>query len=130
MKTKQWIIRKTMAVIAACPYTIVGRRLFSQKGPTERSCAQLTADQEIQIAQRVKLGRNIALIGVFCPFFWMALFSGATRDFILFNAIHSGIVIAIGCLILAKGRMDLKRYKESKKSILTQTGEVQAKRIK
>ncbi len=69
-------------------------------------------DVERNIVGRMKMGRNIALIGVFCPFFWIAVFSGATGQTLYANAIHSGIVIVIGLAILATYRLRLARYRK------------------
>ena len=38
------------------------------------------------------------LIGIFCPFFWFAFLSGAQGNDLMFNAVHSGIVILF-CLL-------------------------------
>jgi len=53
-----------------------------------------------KLSEQTKSGRNIALLGFFCPFFWFSLFSGADASTILFNAIHSGIVFLIGVVIM------------------------------
>jgi hypothetical protein len=56
-----------------------------------------------QLSEQVKAGRNIALLGFFCPFFWFALFSGANASTIALHAAHSGIVFLIGIGILVIG---------------------------
>ena len=114
MKIRERILKVTNDIITACPYAIVGRNILRNKESIELKGGHIATSQEQQILQKVKLGRNIALIGVFCPFFWMALFSGASRDVVYFNAMHSGIVIAIGYVILIKGRIDLIRLKKTK----------------
>ena len=48
----------------------------------------------------ITLGRNIALIGFFCPIFWISLIMGAEESTIVFNLIHSGIVFGIGLLVM------------------------------
>jgi len=53
-----------------------------------------------ELPELAKSGRNIALLGLFCPFFWFSLFSGADSSTILFNAIHSGIVFLLGVVIM------------------------------
>jgi hypothetical protein len=116
MTIKAYIVRGISDLVAVCPYTIMGRKILRNKESIEDKCRPIATQQEQQIVQRVKLGRNIALIGVFCPFFWIALFSGASRDFVYFNAMHSGIVIAVGYVILIKGRIDLIRYKKTKRN--------------
>ena len=61
------------------------------------------------ISQQTKAGRNIALIGLFCPFFWYALFTGASKGELTFHAIHSSIVFLIGIVVIFMG---LKQQKE------------------
>lgn len=52
------------------------------------------------ISDKTRTGRNIALLGIFCPFFWFALFTGASRTELAFHATHSGIVFFIGIVIM------------------------------
>ncbi|PSW16508.1 hypothetical protein C9J01_05780 [Photobacterium rosenbergii] len=53
-----------------------------------------------QISEQTRAGRNIALLGIFCPFFWIALFTGAEASSLAFHATHSGIVFLIGVAIM------------------------------
>ncbi|SDZ91140.1 hypothetical protein SAMN05660420_00698 [Desulfuromusa kysingii] len=52
------------------------------------------------LSEQTKAGRNIALLGFFCPFFWIALLSGADGSTLAFHATHSGIVFLIGVAII------------------------------
>ncbi len=52
---------------------------------------------------QTKAGRNIALLGIFCPFFWMALLSGERGAALAFHAVHSGVVCLIGVAIMIAG---------------------------
>jgi Na+/H+ antiporter NhaD/arsenite permease-like protein len=54
-------------------------------------------------SELTKIGRNIALLGLFCPFFWFALFTAADRTTIMFHAIHSSLVFFIGVVIMIFG---------------------------
>jgi hypothetical protein len=60
------------------------------------------------ISEQAKAGRNIALLGLFCPFFWYALLTGASRDTLLFHATHSGIVFLIGLSIMLASELCAK----------------------
>lgn len=60
------------------------------------------------ISEQTKAGRNIALIGLFCPFFWYALFTGASKSELTFHAIHSSIVILIGIVVIFMGLIQQK----------------------
>lgn len=55
------------------------------------------------------MGRNIALIGLFCPIFWVSLFSGASAATIRVNAIHSGCVILLGLALMVKSLVQIER---------------------
>ncbi len=61
-----------------------------------------------QLSESIKTGRHIALLGLFCPFFWFALFSGADAATIMLHAAHSGIVFLIGVAVVLVG---LKKQK-------------------
>ncbi|MGJ8550566.1 hypothetical protein [Winogradskyella wichelsiae] len=88
------------SIIKACPYSLLGKHCisaFKEKPNTDK-----TIKNKIQIFKSgIKTGRNIALIGVFCPFLWYAILSGAHIDFIILNTIHSGIVAGIGLVIIS-----------------------------
>jgi len=56
-----------------------------------------------KLSELTKSGRNIALLGLFCPFFWFSLFSGADSSTLLLNGLHSGIVFLIGIVIMFVG---------------------------
>lgn len=53
-----------------------------------------------EICEQTRAGRNIALLGLFCPFFWYALFTGASKGELLFHATHSSVVFFIGIGIM------------------------------
>lgn len=52
------------------------------------------------LSEQTKAGRNIALLGLFCPFFWYALLTGASREVVIMHVIHSSIVLLIGIVII------------------------------
>ena len=52
------------------------------------------------LSEQTRTGRNIALLGLLCPFFWYALFTGASKTELIFHATHSGVVFLIGIVIM------------------------------
>lgn len=52
------------------------------------------------ISDQTRAGRNVALLGLFCPLFWYALFTGAGKAELAFHATHSGVVFLIGIVIM------------------------------
>ena len=66
-----------------CPYTHVVRSIK-------------TAVQEKRLPQASKTGIFIALLGFFCPLFWVSFISGTPIGELWFDIIHSGIFVAIG----------------------------------
>lgn len=52
------------------------------------------------ISVQIQSGKRIALLGLFCPFFWYALLTGAPKLELMFHATHSGIVFLIGIAII------------------------------
>lgn len=61
------------------------------------------------ISDQTRTGRNIALLGIFCPIFWYALFTGASTSELIFHATHSSIVFLIGVGIIF---ISLKKKKQ------------------
>jgi len=53
-----------------------------------------------KLSDQEKMGRNIALLGIFCPFFWFALFTGADKSTLAFHATHSSLVFLLGIVIM------------------------------
>lgn len=87
------------SLIQACPYSRVGKKcmdVVKGKPSTKKSSKNKT----LLFKAGIKTGRNIALVGVFCPFLWYAILSGASKDFIILNLIHSGIIVIIGIVVV------------------------------
>jgi len=78
---------KPTRLLNFCPYTHLWRA--AKHAVTTR-----------RLPQSARSGASIALLGLFCPFFWIALLSGASKGEILFHATHSGIVILIGIVMI------------------------------
>jgi hypothetical protein len=94
---------------SACPYTALGKKaLKAMKSGRSGSCDTGTGKARDLVAV-VKTGRAIALIGCFCPIFWVSLLSGVRGPQLRFNAIHSGVVIVIGLVVMARGKIALAR---------------------
>ncbi len=92
-------------LISCCPYTMLAKEVLRYvRGETGTPPEQLT-NREIYLRSNIRIGYGIMLIGVFCPFFWFALLSGAQGNDLMFNAVHSGIVILFGLLYFATYRI-------------------------
>jgi hypothetical protein len=59
--------------------------------------------KERKLPAAARPGAMIFLLGIFCPLFWIALFSGARGAALSMHAIHSGIVAGIGLVIMIAG---------------------------
>ncbi|MFB9055303.1 hypothetical protein ACFFU9_00965 [Mariniflexile ostreae] len=103
------------SIVRACPYSLIGRKcmdvVHGKPKTTKKSSDKIQA-----LKKGVKTGRNISLVGVFCPFFWYAILSGASKDFIIFNAIHSGIVVGLGLVVLSVNYLALYAYTKPKEN--------------
>jgi hypothetical protein len=83
------------------------------------SSAAPVSDIEIKLAFQKRIGWVIILIGFFCPFFWITLFSGIRGEMLYFNAAHSGFVMLFGLgyllriryLLAKNNKTDSKRLK-------------------
>ena len=70
---------------------------------------ELLTNRELYLNSKIKIGYGIMLIGVFCPFFWFALLSGAQDNDLIFYATHSFIVILFGVAYMAIYRVQLRK---------------------
>jgi len=68
-----------------------------------------------KLPDSIRQGAFIALLGFFCPFFWTALFTGASRGELIFHFVHSGIVFFFGILLILKALSKERFAKETKK---------------
>jgi hypothetical protein len=95
-------------LISCCPYTMLGKKILqSLRGETGTHNEPFTS-REIYLKSQIKIGSGIILIGIFCPIFWFSYLSGARGNDLMFNAIHSGIVILFGLLYFAVHRIQLR----------------------
>jgi hypothetical protein len=63
---------------------------------------------------QVRIGWAIVLVGFFCPFFWIALFTGIRGQTLYFNALHSGLVMLFGFGYLMRSLMELARERRKR----------------
>ena len=81
---------KARSLLNLCPYTHLGRAI--RRMATER-----------KLPESARTGALVALLGLFCPFFWIALLTGASKGELIFHATHSGVVFLIGIVLLLVG---------------------------
>jgi phosphoglycerol transferase MdoB-like AlkP superfamily enzyme len=59
--------------------------------------------KERKFSSAARQGLFIMLLGICCPIFWYALFTGASAQELKFHATHSSIVAGIGLIIMIVG---------------------------
>ena len=94
---------------SACPYKALGKKAMNAVKGNRQTVCEPGSDRVGNLQAMVKMGRNIALIGFFCPIFWLSLISGVRGPQLKFNAIHSGVVVLIGIALMLRGKIGLKR---------------------
>jgi hypothetical protein len=95
-------------LISCCPYTMLGKKILQfLRGETGTHNEPLT-NRELSLKNQIKIGFGIMLIGVFCPIFWFSYLSGARGNDLMFNAVHSLIVILFGLLYFTIYRIQLR----------------------
>ena len=107
------IWKSIKGVLGYCPYTIAGKQIankVSGNRPAEKK-SETPNDNEIRLKVGMKSGRNIALVGLFCPIFWLSLFMGAAGSRLMANAIHSGIIIFMGSVYYSINYAMLRRLR-------------------
>jgi hypothetical protein len=99
----------------ACPYTMLGKKtLHSIKGTAP---AEHGSDIISKLEFQARIGWAIILIGFFCPFFWITLFSGVRGEMLYFNAAHSGFVMLFGLGYLLRIRYIRSKILKGKEQI-------------
>lgn len=68
--------------------------------------------KERRLPESAKPGVFIALLGFFCPIFWIALLTGASRGELIFHASHSSLVFLIGLVLVFKALQTEKLAEE------------------
>ncbi|MAN29134.1 MAG: hypothetical protein CMH14_17770 [Mesonia sp.] len=98
----------------ACPYSFIGRKCFDAvKGKTRSHTNKNLNDRILSFKLGIKTGRNIILIGVFCPILWYSILSGANKKFIELNLIHSAIIVGLGLLVMLVNYIALFNYRRT-----------------
>lgn len=93
------------SLISYCPYTMLAKKILRfLRGETGTPPDQIT-NRELHLKSNIRIGYGIMLVGIFCPIFWISLLLGARGDELMFNAVHSGIVILFGVLYFATYRI-------------------------
>ncbi len=80
------------SLIGLCPYSHLWRAV-----------RRMVAERRLPDSARP--GASVALLGLFCPFFWIALLSGASGSELMFHAAHSAIVFGIGIALVLAGAL-------------------------
>ena len=104
-------IRRLIGIGNSCPYTIMGKKVVESARGKWGRIDKVSNNRESELISRMRTGRNIALIGIFCPFFWFSLFSGAPTNEVYFNGAHSGIVVAIGLGLMLNAKRTFSKGK-------------------
>ena len=101
------------SIASYCPYTMGAKAVYRRLAgiPADPAC-DLT-NREAYLMGKVKVGMGIMLIGVFCPIFWFSLLIGVRGEDLMWNAIHSGLVVLFGAIYLAWYRYDLGVYRRT-----------------
>ena len=106
----QFIKKLIKWIIQACPYTLVGKKCVAVvKGTSGKH--HKPDNRVLSFKAGLKAGRNILLVGVFCPFLWYAIISGADKNFIILNVIHSALIAGIGVVVIIINALMLYYYR-------------------
>lgn len=108
------VISLISSVGSSCPYTMLFKKAIRLLRGEPVIDKNRLNDKEREILFRIKLGQGIALVGFFCPIFWISLFSGVRGEVLYFNAFHSGLVILFGLGFMLKYRIDLEKERSKK----------------
>ncbi|WP_417829927.1 hypothetical protein [Thalassospira sp.] len=99
---KQPVFKAMRKLFCLCPYTHIWRALQQSR-------------KEGRLPETARTGAFIALLGLFCPIFWIAFFSGASKEELTFHAIHSAIVFCAGVVLFIIGLAKSRPTKDGNK---------------
>jgi hypothetical protein len=98
------------SIIKACPYSIAGKKCIEivkgKRGDKKKDNTKIET-----FKKGIKTGRNIVLIGVCCPFLWYSILSGSSKDLIIINLMHSGVIASLGFVLILINYLALFRNK-------------------
>ena len=98
------------SLFSYCPYTMAGKKVLRiARGEPVRSSPP--TNREIYLKSQIKIGYGIMFVGILCPIFWFSYLSGARGEELMFNAIHSGIVILFGLAFVIVYQIQMRREK-------------------
>jgi len=102
------------SIVKACPYTLIGRKCVDVvKGKAKSHTNKNLNDRILSFKLGIKTGRNISLVGVFCPILWYSILSGSSKRFIELNLIHSAIIAGLGLLVMLVNYIALFNYRRT-----------------
>lgn len=96
------------AMFSYCPYTMAGKKVVRMAKGEPLWVKGKPTNRELYLKSQVKIGYGIMLIGILCPIFWFSYLSGTRGSELMFNAVHSGIVILFGLLFVVYYRLQLR----------------------
>jgi hypothetical protein len=77
---------------------MLGKKILQGLGGETGTTNEPFTNRELYLKNQIKIGSGIMLIGIFCPTFWFSYLLGARGNDLMFNAVHSLIVILFGFL--------------------------------
>lgn len=77
-------------LLKMCPYSVLWKAIK-------------VAINERRLPRSARQGALIALLGLFCPLFWIAYFNGASGKELIFHAVHSGTFVVVGLVLMVIG---------------------------
>ena len=108
------MINTIKSIIKACPYSIVGKKCIEIVKNKKHD--QTKANNKMETFKKgIKTGRNIVLIGIFCPLLWYSILSGSSKDLICINLMHSGVIASLGFVLIVINYLALFRNKKTHK---------------
>lgn len=109
-----------LSIFSYCPYTMLGKKIiWFLRGVKDVPHEPLTSNERY-LKSKTTFGIGIMLIGVFCPIFWISVFTGAQGDELLRSGINSFLVILFGIFYIGYYRFQ-SRKKRAREEIRGRT---------
>nr|WP_319537454.1 hypothetical protein [uncultured Methanospirillum sp.] len=115
---KKGFCKMFLSIFSYCPYTMLGKKILRiLRGENDLPHEPLTGNERY-LKSKTTFGVGIILIGIFCPIFWISVFTGAQGTELFMSGINSLLVVLFGIFYIwysrvqSRKKMALEKTKE------------------
>ena len=108
---KKGVCKFLLSIFSYCPYTMLGKTIIRFLRREKNLPLEPLTSNERYLKSKTTFGVGIILIGIFCPIFWISVFTGAQGDELIRSGINSLLVVLFGIGYIGYYRVQAKKKK-------------------